>query len=429
MSESEFYISKEELEDALNFILPFVPAAGKDEDENETDALNYGKYYNYPLDAVCLEFHASYLLIYFQKGTFRIEVSICINYNNLEGISFAIPIHYTLSKIQKFSCENIVFKEQRFFGFNIFDADRRLYLFSVQAFSLNVDRFKKQFKIPSSFSKKIYLENQILRNTLSQFSKYCEKDYDGLSGHDRIWYSINNGKCDIIASNRQILKYRSYNTAIKSKYNFSIPAFYADRISSIIWDFPDMEPISISINDDICKINCNNDRYKRTIYCKQSYDYLPDINFLVNNKISHSFAVSSKKLQETFRRIEAIDGYEDNVVMHFMNDHINIYYNDGLWDISMYEFIDSYGKGDFIKGFNYKYLKVLLDEIYSDNLYLIFTRNDTLLFVLDDSEKIGGSSYRIIGFVSIGKELEETLEKGEKVLSKHKNYIKKYGSK
>lgn len=429
MYESEFYISKEEFENALNFILPFVPAAGKDEDEDESDLLNYGKYYNYPLDAVCLEFHASYLLIYFQKGSFRIEESISINYNNLEGISFAIPIHYTLSNIQKYTCENVVFKEQRFFGFKVFDADRRLYLFSVQAFSLNVERFKKQFKIPSSFSKQIYIENQILRNSLSQFSKYCDTDYDDLSGHDRIWYSINNGNCDIISSNRHILKYRSYKTAIKSKYNFSIPAFYADRISSVIWDLPDMEPVCISLNDDICKISCNKDRYKKTVYCKQSSDYLPDINILLNNKISNSFVVSSKKIQETFRRIEAIDGYEDKVIMHFMDSHVNIYYNDGIWDISMQEFIDSYGKGDFIKAFNYKFLKVLLDEIYSDNLYLVFTRNNTLLFVLDDCEKIGGRSFRVICTASIDSVLQETLEKGEKVLSKHKNYIAKYGSK
>lgn len=435
MEDIEFCISKEQLEDALNFLLPFVPEEGKKEDEDDEDSksIDYGKLHNHPLDAVCFDFYANYLEVSFEKDSIRVEQDINNDYTNIEGVSFFIPIHYFLNKIKKYDLNKLRFEEHRFFGFDVYDADKNIYLFSVQVFYYRISTDLSQNESddnPFYFKKQVFIENQILRNSLSLFSKYCDYSESQYYYSNSIWYSINEGKCEITSTDGHIMKFRRYNTSIKGNYEFTIPAYYADRISDVIWQLPDMEPICISINDKKCRINCDKKDKKRTIYCDINDNHIPDFGNVLKNEVSHTYVVSTKQIQGTIRRIESIHEYEDYVVMHFMANHVNVYYRDDIENIAMYEFVDApYGDGDFTVVYNFKYLKLLMSEIYSDNVKFIFTRNDFYLFILDDSETIGSDSFRFVTPMFLTDELKETLEKGDYALSRHKNYINKYNMK
>ena len=428
LDQIEFTISRTELMEALKMLSPFIVIKKKEDEAYEDSEMSLPEPYFYDKVTFLLYKEHACLSVLTKEGV-KIERT-CHVESNIENVSFCMPHAYLLQEVTKdiHEAEVYSFKEDRFFGFNVFDAISGKYFFDVDAHSVS-----KQPSIHPKYYDKLYpntvsFEHKILLKVLKEFSEYSHENCL-YPIYDNIFLCINNGECRAFATAGSTLIKKTFQTEVKSTHTFSIPGKFAKRVYDIIANWKEYTYTQIEYNDTYLRLYyfSRKDRFGDSIEVPLNKSEIPIIEkVLAKQNITHRSSLRLEDIKTVFRKMNALKYKDDFVIMHFFLDHVNIHCRDTCFDQSISEFYDTLEcDGKYVVSLHQKTLEDILDDIYTDNV--IFTLvNDNLLYVNNDDEELFGDVIRIICTANILDEDQEFLERADDSLRTHQNYIEKY---
>lgn len=416
MDNIEFTISRKKLKEALDILEPFIhkPAIYNDPANDGIEEEDYSDYHPYPKDTLFFYLNRNELKIH-AIDSVDIEYTIaCQKYYH--ECSFTLPFFYLKENIDKHKCEAYRFSEVRFFGFEVFDYyGNDGHLFNIVAFKSNKDVIYlskiKDIELYNTTS----LESDILLSTLSSFSKVPQENWS------HIWFEISNNECNAFSYGKNALMYNRFHTDVEGEFAISLPLKAAKRVYDILKPWHEQTSFCIHFNNVAYRLN----NFSKKININWSViDYdRPNLNEILRDRIQREFRVKAMELKSAVRRVMAMaKAWKAMAIVHINSHYFNIYYRDIDFDISAYNFTDigSY-IGDYSFTLNLNVLNILFDEIVTDKVKVIKTRN--LLYILNEGETFESDSFRAVRIGELSETDKETLYLGDKALSRHPNYI------
>ena len=423
-----FTINRVKLIEILKFLSPFIVPQKKEdvEVEVESDIVLPEPYFYDKVTFTLYKTHAC-LFVLTKEGV-RVSRTCHVN-TEFEGISFCMPHAYLLQELEKNeSFCYVVFKEDRFFGFNVFDSISGKQLFEIDAHSVS-----KQPSVHPKFFDTLYphtvgLEHDTLIKVFKVFPKYTTNN--SLQPYkEYIWFYINDGACRVIACSGSQLRQEVFPTQASGFHVFSISGKCARRISNMVGNWTDDTCHQIGYNNTYLSIYHFNrtERYGETVELPLCKTELPSLQSpLEKRNITYRSSVQLKDLQSALRMINKMNYKGEYVLMHFFPDHINLYNQDKCYDESVFYFVDAdNGDGEHIIMLHQKDFEAILEEIHTDKILFTLV-DDSLLYIRNEDEPLFGDFVRIICTAKLQDEDLELLGKGDNSLNSHQAYIEKY---
>lgn len=424
----EFSIDKNELIEALQLFSPFIVVQKKDEDDEDDETTEITLPEPYFCDKVTFLLYKTHAcLSVLTKEGVRVERTCSIE-SNCEDLSFCVSHAYLLQEANKTGSDNLRFIEDRFFGFYVYDGISNNHLFDIEAQSVS-----KQLSIhPKTFDTlyphTVGIEHDTFLRILKEFGKYTTTNRLRPYVED-IWFSIQDGICKVVASTGAILRQEIFRTNAAGSYSFTIPGKFAARFYTIIAKWDEYTCQQISYNDKYLRLyNFNREGcYSETIEVPLNKSELPDLSKVLGKRnITNYSSLKVSDFRSTFRMINTMCYKEDFVIMHFFNDHVNLYNKDDVNNKTVFEFRDTIeGDGEFVVKLNQKCLESILDEIHTDNVVLMLIDN-SLMYIYNEDEPLFDNIIRVIGTAEMQDKDKELLERGDKEMESHSGYVRKY---
>jgi len=420
----EFTIKRAELIDTLKFLSPFI-GRHNHEDYEEGSLPKLPEPYFYDKVSFYLSKPHAYLSVMTAEGV-RVTRT-CNVETEIDNLAFCITHDYLLQEAQRYyNSIDLKFKEERFFGFNVYDGISDNHLFDVDAHST-----RKQPKIyPDTFDtlfpRSFPLERETLLKALRVFPEYTSL-YTMRRFCESIWFFVNDGICRVVATDAHSVRQELFKTEVKGNYTFSIPGKFANKFYDIIVNWTKYRCQYIRYNDNYLSLDYYlKGGYTETIEVPVNKNDLPSLkNVLENYNITHHSSLRLDELKSAIRR-KNTDNWIESVIMHFFTDHVNIHrqHTNENWEI--HEFYDTVeSDGEFIVKLNLNQLEKNLEEVHSDNV--IFTLiDDNLLHINNEDEKLFGDIIRCFCTYEITAEDQAFMEKGDDRLRSQSSYIERY---
>lgn len=430
LTQIEFTINRAELIEVLNFLSPFIIIQKKEYDDNEVDTeimLPEPFFYD-KVTFLLYKTHAC-LSVLTKEGV-RVERTCKVD-SILEDISFCMPHAYLLQEIIKHEAIDYVLKEDRFFGFNVFDSISGKHLFDVDAHSVSKQPSIHPKSYDTLYSKTFGLEHETLLTVLREFPKYtCEDLIKPFC--ESIWFFINDGLCRVVATTGSSFRQELFQTKTTGNFVFSIPGKFAGKLYDIIVKWTEHPYLQIGYYDTFLSLhnNIKKSGFGETIEVLLNKSQLPDVHKIISNhNITHRSSLHLNDLKSSFKMMNTIRYKEEYVVMHFFPGHVNIHCQDTFEDRMVNEFYDTEEcDSEYTLKLRQKTLDIILDEIYTDKV--IFTLiDDYLLYINNDDETLFGDVVRIICTAKMCEDDWLLLERGDSCLRSHSGYIEKYFTK
>ena len=429
-----FYMDREELLDALKCFAPFIKPQKKRNPEDCCDEDGIitlpEPYYE---DKVTFVFQKGYLYLYIYVDGIKYEKLIS-GRNIEEDQTFCLPFTYLQQEVERHKCKYLEFTEIWFFGFTVFDPDAKKHLFDIEAFSAYFQetpstKFRTNLS-PQTFS----LERFMVLKALVSLDQYTQ--IDPLYKYKRhIWFLIDNGYCNIFATNGSVLRLERFPVSIKEFHAFSIPGAYAVRIYNVLSKWKHRPEFNIAYDGLYCCINDTSFESK----CNESFEFPMNLKLMPNvqkvldeRKVNHKAIIKANDLRTTLSIIRAMQGMSEKMIMHFKCNHVNIYWKDPIGNKRVIEYKDVVDcdediviAEDFVVALHFKQLEQFLHEIKTENVILYFI-GDNKLDVLNENETLLGDTVRIMCTSLMDEDDKKLLKEGDETLENDKRYVEKY---
>ena len=424
-----FSVSREELMGALTFLSPFAGnlkrnewEEGEEEEDNELSVLDESFF----RDKVTFQFFESYLCISVLVDGVRAERTCPVKTRN-NGVSFCVTFKKLLNAVSQQSSPVLYFVEDRFFGFIVFGDGTDEELFNIRAYSVRTQPHTYSNSPDSIHPETITLEYNLFVNALDEFAKYCSKD-TLRPVETNIWFFIEDRACSIVATNGKILRLHKSPTNMQGCHIITVPGAFAERIYDVVRSWYPVH-VEFSYDGNYFCISDHNLQYgfRETIEFPLCKDKFPELNKIIDNSsIIHHASVAWDDLTSVFRIIDTMAPLKPNVIMHFINDHVNIYYDDEIWNKRTYQFIDTTEcSGDFVVKLNYRDLETLLTDI--DFEIVSFNIADSgNIHLADGDEPLNDYNIMILASQKLDEKDLKLVDRADTELSKNENYINKY---
>lgn len=428
-----FTVNRKELTEALTILEPYIalpPQKEQKDDEEESNRITIPK--PYFGDKVTFSFNEySTKLSVFTNDT-HVEVT-CHTNHALREMAFCMSLPYLLQELKLYEAENIRFEEDPFFGFVTYNADIRFgknRLFEVEAFSVRKQKSFYPLFFDTLYPYDFCIEKESFVDCLKDLYKYCAET-ELRKQLTACWFYIENGECNAIASNGHIMAMKTFRTQGKGTHSICVPGNYAMRI---VDDISNWSPqiLRISYNDNYVNFYDFDTSKNRGISIdvprlgKEGIQVQETLN---NQTIIHKATLKTKDLLSCVKGIKTFAESSTcniNILLHFLNNHVNIHYTDTISDKSTSAFLDVEDCHDvFFTKLNVASLNILLSDIYTDNLDLYFTNKD-FLYILNDDEEFMGNTFRLMCPCKHDDYDIKILEKMDASLTLHKKYEEKY---
>ena len=209
INQIKFSIDKADLMEALRFLSPFIVLQKNEEyeSEDESELTIPEPYFGDKVTFLLYKTHVSIFVL--TKEMAKIEWT-CDVETNVEEVSFCMSHAYLMQEVEKIEndSERYAFREDRFFGFNVFDSISGRHLFDVDAHSVS-----KQPSIHPKFFDTLYphtvsLEHTTLIKVLKESTKYT------IPNKGYIWFNISDGKCQVTTCSGSNLRRENFPTRI-----------------------------------------------------------------------------------------------------------------------------------------------------------------------------------------------------------------------
>ncbi len=429
-----FYINREELLDALKCFAPFIKPQKKrnpedDYDEEELIILPE-PYYE---DKVTFLFQKGYLYLYIFVDGVRYE-KLIPGRNMQEDRVFCLPHAYLLQEVERHDCKSFEFSEISFFGFIVCD-DKNNHLFDIQAYSAYFQKTPFTDFRTNLSTQTFPLERNIVLKALVSLDKYTRKD--PLHKYkEYIWFLIDKGYCNIFATNGSVLRLERFPVNIKEFHLFSLPGAYAVRIYNVLSKWEYRPEFAIGYDGLYCCIYDTSFESKSN----ESFEFpmhpeimMPNVQKILDERtVNHKAIIKATELRTTLNIIRAMQGMSEKIIMHFKDEHVNIYWKDPLGDKRVIEYKDVVDcdediivAEDFVVALHFKPLEQFLHEIKTENVILYFI-GDNKLDVLSENETLLGDTVRIMCTSLMDEDDKELLKEGDETLENDKRYMEKY---
>lgn len=420
LTQIKFIITKTELEETLKFLAPFIVFQKKEDDEeDEGSEIILPEPYFYDKVTFLLYKTFARLSVLTKEGV-RIEKTCHID-SNVEELSFCLPHAYLLQEVSKHETIGFTFKEDRFFGFNVFDSLSDKLLFDIDAYSVSKQPSIHPKFFDTLYPKTVGIRHEDLLKALDIFAKYTRED--SLRPFcESIWFVIKDGICKVTATTGSSLRQESFQTKETRNYEFSIPGKFAHKFYDIINRRNDYTHNQIGYNKNyLCIFGAE------TIEVPVNKCELPNLDKTLSKRnINHRSSLKVENLKSAFKMMNTIDYKDDYVIMHFMNNHVNIHCQDTIDNHMVNVFYDTVEcDGDYTIRLHQKTLEGILKEVYSDNVILTLV-DDNLLYISNEDESLFEDIIRIQCTAKMREEDLKLLEKGDNSLMDHSVYIEKY---
>lgn len=430
----KFTLNRNELFEALKILEPFIEHPRKEDKEEQEDEcpkhITIPKPYFGDKVTFCLNEYCSHLSVF--VNNVHVEVSCDISHS-LHEISFCMSLPFLLQELYLCQADFIRFEEDPFFGFIAYNNDTRFgknRLFEVEAFSVRKQKSFYPTFFDTLYPHDFYIEKEDFVNSLKDLYKYCAET-DLRKQLTTCWFYIKNGECKAIASNGHIMAMKTFRTQGKGTHSICVPGNYAMRI---VDDISNWSPqiLRISYNDNYVNFYDFDTSKNRGISIdvprlgKEGIQVQETLN---NQTIIHKATLKTKDLLSCVKGIKTFAESSTcniNILLHFLNNHVNIHYADTILDKSMSAFLDIEDCHDvFFTKLNVASLNILLSDIYTDNVDLYFTNKD-FLYILNDDEEFMGNIFRLMCPCKHDDHDIKILEKMDASLTLHKKYEEKY---
>lgn len=423
-----FYINREELRDALKCFAPFIKPQKKGSPEDYCDEEGLitlpEPYYE---DKVTFLFDKGYLYLYIFVDGVRYEKLIS-GRNMEEHGTFCLPFAYLQQEVERHKCKSLEFTEIWFFGFTVFDPDAKKHLFDIEAYSAYFQKTPYNHFRTDLSTQTFSLERFMVLKALVSFAQYTRKDLFH-KYKEFVWFLIDNGYCNIFATNNTVLRLERFPVNIKEFHVFSIPGSCAVRIYNVLSKWEYRPEFTIGYDLPYCCINDTSFESKsnESFEFPMHLELMPNVQKILNERtVNHKASIKAVELSTTLSIIRAMQGTTEKMIMHFKCDHVNIYWKDPIGDKRVIEYKDVVNcDEDFVVALHFKTLEQLLREIKTDNVILYFIGNSKL-DVLSENEMLLGDTVRIMCTLLLDEKDQELLEEGDEVLGNDQRYIDKY---
>lgn len=426
-----FTVNRKELIEALNILEPYIVISSEKESEDEEEVSNRitipKQYFG---DKVTFSFNEYCTKLSIFVNDIHVEVTCNINHSQKE-MSFCMSLPYLLQELKLYKAENIRFEEDAFFGFVTYNADIRFgknKLFEVEAFSVRKQKSFYPVFFDTLYPYDFCIEKEDFVNCLKDLHKYCAET-ELCKQLTACWFYIENGECKAIASNGHIMAMKTFFTQAKGTHCICVPGNYAMRIIENINSWR-LKNLRISYNDNYVNFydfDTLKDRGISIDIPQVEKDGLKFQGLLSHQVVLHKATLKTKDFLSCIKGINTFGESKDfNILLHFLNNHVNIHYTDNIQDKSMSAFLDVEGCHDiFFTKLNMISLKVLLSNIQTEKVHLCLT-NKGFLYILNDGEEFMGSTFRLMCQCKYDENDINTLEKLDASLVQHEKYAKKY---
>lgn len=423
-----FYIDREELRDVLKCFAPFIKPQKKqslEDDYAEEGLITLPEpYYE---DKVTFAFHKGYLYLYIFVNGVKYEKLISSR-NIEENEVFCLPFAYLQQEVERHKCKYLEFTEIWFYGFTVFDPDAKEHLFDIEAYSAYFQKTPFTDFRTSLSTQTFSLERFMVLKALVSFDQYtCIDPLHKYKGF--IWFLIDNGYCNIFATNGSVLRLERFPVNIKELHVFSIPGAYAVRIYNVLSKWEYRQEFSIGYDGLYCCINDTSFESK----CTESFEFpmhmelMPNVQKILNERtVNHKATIKANELRTTLSIIRSMQGRTEKLIMHFKSNHVNIYWKDPIGDKRVIEYKNVHDcDEDFVVALHVKSIEQLLHEIKTDNVILYFVGNSKL-DILSENEMLLGNTVRIMCTSLLDEKDQELLEEGDETLQNDQRYLDMY---
>lgn len=428
-----FTVNRKELIEALGILEPYIIIPPRKESEDEEEVSNritipkqyFGDKVTFSFNEYCSK------LSVFINDT-HVEVTCSIKHSQKE-MAFCMSLPYLLQELKLYKAENIRFEEDAFFGFVTYNADVRFgknRLFEVEAFSVRKQKSFYPVFFDTLYPHDFCIEKEDFVNCLKDLYKYCAET-DLRKQLTACWFYIANGECKAIASNGHIMAMKTFCTRAKGTHCICVPGNYAMRI---VDDLNNWSPqiLRISYNDNYVNFYDFDTSKNRGIsidvprLVKKGIQVQEILNY---QTIIHKATLKTKDLLSCVKGINTFAKNSTcniNILLHFLNNHVNIHCADTISAKSISAFLDVEDCHDvFFTKLNVASLNILLSDIHTDNVDLYFTNKD-FLYILNDDEEFMGNTFRLMCPSKYDDYDIKTLEKMDASLTLHEKYAEKY---
>lgn len=423
-----FYIKREELLQALEFLSPFIDANRKYRTKEDEEALKYDRRCDLVFsNRVTFIFTERELCLFVCVDGVRIE-KFCSVETGYNGLSFCIYYEDLMRCAQSKWQDTLLFVEDRFSGFVVYTPFMEYELFTIRASStrLQPDCYSKDYDViyPNAF----LIERETLLDSLNIATHYspvlCERD-----SAKGIYYNVDEGKWTVTLCNDLVFRQKKYYAKHSEDFAFRIPLQFAQDFGSVLSKWGGSAFESLCHNKTNCQFNHLNPNAK----CRESIEFplyaiqLEPVNVILGNTtICHKATIPGKDFLGILTILKAKSGKDDNVVLHCFHNRLNIYWQDRYHKESLFQFVDANNSGDsFSLLLNLDSLFVSIQDIASDSVNLCVTESG-FVHLFGDNEAFMGDDIRIVTCLKMNDAAQQLVKRGEEDLNNHPVYKEKY---
>ena len=319
-----FSVHRDALIHVIEFLSPYVGPRKEvylDCPEEEGEIVAPKPYF---YDKVTFVLHEGYAFLFvLNEDGVRVEGTCKISCN-LEEISFCLPFAFLLQEVQKSFCESLMFAEERFFGFNVFDENNK-HLFDIEAFSVTKQPSIHPKVYDTLYPSLVSIEPDIIFQALRDFPKYTKSLLFTYQGY--IWFIISDGYCKVVATNGFVVRQEIIKTSVRGNYCFTIPGQYAGLfLNTISKYYVNYNRLTISYNYNYCQIYAFCHNHGHSLEFPLIQEELPDLSIVFEKKtIKHQAILNIGNLRSSFKRIDCVCKKIQHVWMHFFKNHTGLY--------------------------------------------------------------------------------------------------------
>ncbi len=410
-----FSVLSDDLSEALA-LMCFVPKKIEKEDfehEDPSEGFSFE-------DKLTFELHKDSIALFVSCDgvSVRKEIPAVVSEENVSFcVSFSELYDYVPSCTRR-----LEFREERFFGFNVFYQEDGICHFDLKAFSV-----KKQKKMSSNvsefpFSEVISIEKDFLLKTLYDIRVYG-------NAKSNIVYSINDGVCIVAASDRYCMGLYRYPIKKKKSYLFFIPIRLALEGLPII-ERIDNSSISLYYNEDSLFIQ----EEEISLELKQLKRYNLDIieRALSIQDIEGQFTVSKKAIDYFLVRADALNAFPSEIIIHAVGKFMTIHCYDYEDRTGIHEIAPITNcTGDFYLVIcRYSFVKLL--KIITTEYVKFFYSEEGLIYLMEEYESIQGNNFRVLERRNYSSDNLDVIKKEsneliEKLRNEERQLINDYG--
>ena len=351
---------------------------------------------------------------------------ICDYIFKIGEFSFCLPFADLRKKLEYCDGELIRFEEERFFGFNAFAVELRPkhYVFDIEAYSAKRQKIMSLGNPVMSCKVKLGL----IKSIILELAKYAGNDIL-VPFINYVWLKFTKGYCIAMASDGHWLSYKKIKCSVEEDFELPIPR---DEVSNFLQSMAHMEEIVVTKDAEIVKIAGNITDPVGSMYFMYHYvpfdaRKFPIEDFTETHEIKFSADINKENLARIARKIADISDDNDLMMLHFINNHVNIHSlkNSSGLSVSEYYEVENCNE-NFVVGLRARKVCQVLNDIYTTNVFIRIS-NPFYVFFLNENERIGGDSFRMLCEMKMTDSSFAWLEKRDyELLVNNREYRQKY---